>query len=100
AVLLQAQGSPPDTVTAPADEVLGRILGADGEAALLAAIGRGRGLSDLADQKLAAMGEERYGIPSQRMADAQAGFADVYRYRFDSVSPGMPDSMLGGHGTD
>jgi para-nitrobenzyl esterase len=99
-VLLRVEGAAPGAATAPADEVLGGILGATGQAALLEAIGRGRGLSDPDAQKLAAMGEERYGIPSQRLADAQAGFADVYRYRYDAVTPGLPESMRAGHGTE
>jgi para-nitrobenzyl esterase len=46
------------------------------------------------------MSDERYGIPTQRLADAQALHSRVYRYRIDIAQPGIPDFLDGAHGTE
>ncbi|HEY3608412.1 MAG TPA: carboxylesterase family protein [Pseudonocardiaceae bacterium] len=89
-----------EVATAPADDVLPAILGSEGAATLLETIGRSRGLDNVTDRKLAAMGDERYAIPTQRMADAQSTHGNVYRYRFDVTSPGYPPAVNGGHATE
>jgi para-nitrobenzyl esterase len=85
--------------TAPADDVLAGILGPDGAAALLDTYATGRGISADA-ARVAAMSDERYGIPTQRLADAQAGHSPVHRYRFDAASPGHPRVLDGAHGSE
>jgi para-nitrobenzyl esterase len=46
------------------------------------------------------MGDERYGVPVQRLADAQAEHGPVYRYRMDIAQSGVPHFVDGGHGMD
>jgi len=48
----------------------------------------------------AVMSDERYGAPTNRLAEAQSRFADVWRYRFDATAPGIPSRLAGGHGLD
>ena len=49
---------------------------------------------------VAIMGDERYGIPTIRLAEAQVPHAPVWRYRFDSAVPGISRRLAGGHGMD
>lgn len=49
---------------------------------------------------IAIMSDERYGIPTIRLAEAQARHAPVWRYRFDSAAPGITRKLAGGHGMD
>jgi para-nitrobenzyl esterase len=46
------------------------------------------------------MGDERYGIPVQRLADAHAPHGPVYRYRVDIAQRGVPHFLDGGHGME
>jgi len=48
----------------------------------------------------AIVGDERYGMPTTRLADAQAAHGPVWRYRFDGRFPGADPEMAGGHGMD
>ncbi|MFB9906980.1 carboxylesterase/lipase family protein [Allokutzneria oryzae] len=89
-----------EEVTAPAPEVIGGILGVDGYEALLKAYRVSRGLTSDVAAMVAAMGDERYGIPTQRLADAQAQSALVYRYRVDVAAPGLVRELDGAHGTE
>jgi len=87
-----------DVATAPASGVLAGILGDPGASALLETYLRR--VPDLQAARIAAMGDERYGIPTQRLADAQSAHAPVYRYRIDVAAPGVPEQLDGGHGTE
>ncbi len=49
---------------------------------------------------IAIMSDERYGIPTIRLADAQSLHAPVWRYRFDGMAPGITPRLAGGHGMD
>jgi para-nitrobenzyl esterase len=49
---------------------------------------------------LAVLGDERYGIPTLRAALAQAAHGPVWRYRYDTAPPGVPQLLAGGHGLD
>ena len=46
------------------------------------------------------MSDERYGIPTIRLADAQSRHSPVWRYRFDAAVPGISRRLAGGHGMD
>jgi para-nitrobenzyl esterase len=48
----------------------------------------------------AIMSDERYGAPTNRLAEAQSRYADVWRYRFDATAPRIPSRLSGGHGMD
>ncbi|GAA4019703.1 carboxylesterase family protein [Allokutzneria multivorans] len=89
-----------EEVTAPAEAVIGSILGADGYEALLKAYRSTRGLTSDVAAMVAAMGDERYGVPTQRLADAQSRFATVHRYRVDVAAPGLTRELDGTHGTE
>lgn len=49
---------------------------------------------------IAVMSDERYGIPTIRLADAQSRHSPVWRYRFDAAVPGISRRLAGGHGMD
>jgi para-nitrobenzyl esterase len=87
------------TVTAPTVDVLTDILGAERADRLLATYRAERGV-DESRAKIAAMGDERYAIPTLRLADAQVPHGRTYRYRVDVAAPGMPAAVDGGHGTE
>ncbi len=88
-----------DTAIAPALAVLTDILGARRADHLLATYRAERGVNE-SGAKIAAMGDERYAIPTLRLADAQATNGPTYRYRVDVAAPGMPKMVNGGHGTE
>jgi para-nitrobenzyl esterase len=46
------------------------------------------------------MTDERYGVATLRLADAQSAFAPTYRYYFTAGVPGLPPSTTAGHGMD
>ena len=50
--------------------------------------------------RVAVLGDERYGVPTHRLALAQAAHAPVWRYRYDTRPPGYPPEWDGGHGLD
>ncbi|TCO58257.1 carboxylesterase/lipase family protein [Actinocrispum wychmicini] len=83
-----------EEATAPATDVLTEIFG---DTRILDTYARTWGEDNAA---VAAMGDERFGIPSQRLADAQARHAPVYRYRIDIAQPGMPHFLDGAHGME
>ena len=87
-----------DVAAVPADETLEGILGVGGAKNLLDTYLRR--VPDLTAARIAALGDERYGIPTQRLADAQCEHAPVYRYRIDIAAPGVPVQLDGGHGTE
>ncbi len=49
---------------------------------------------------VAILGDERYAIPTRRLAVAQSVNAPVWRYRYDGCPPGLPSQLAGGHGLD
>jgi para-nitrobenzyl esterase len=83
-----------EEATAPVDDVLTEIFG---DTRILDTYRDTRG-ADAA--KIAVMSDERYGIPTQRLADAQARHGMVYRYRIDIAQPGMPQFLDGAHGME
>lgn len=92
------------TAAEQAPQVLGDLFGAARAMEMLAGYRMSlsaRGLpSDDTAVGVAVLGDERYGIPTTRLADAQSRYAPVWRYRFDRRFPGMPEVMNGGHGAD
>jgi para-nitrobenzyl esterase len=48
----------------------------------------------------AVLADERYGIPTLRLLDAQSTHASCWRYRFDAPTPGAPRATWGFHGAD
>jgi para-nitrobenzyl esterase len=83
-----------------APRVLAELFGQAEADAMLAAYAAARPELDGLGIRVAVMGAERYGIPTQRLAVAQAAHAPVWRYRFDGCPPGMPAGLAGGHGMD
>ncbi|HWG01577.1 MAG TPA: carboxylesterase family protein, partial [Trebonia sp.] len=91
-----------------ADAVLESYFGAAGRDEMLAAYQRAR--PDLAADpvrlRVAVMSDERYAIPTTRLADAQAAHAPVWRSRYDGPLTGLPAAVVPGgtapafHGTD
>jgi para-nitrobenzyl esterase len=83
-----------EEATEPTERVLTSIFG---DTHVLDVYRRTRGEDNAAT---AVMGDERFGIPTQRLIDAQAKHATVYRYRIDIAQPGMPDFLDGAHGME
>ncbi|ONI78605.1 carboxylesterase [Actinosynnema sp. ALI-1.44] len=83
-----------EQATEPVDDVLTGIFG---DTKVLDIYRDTRG-ADMA--KAAFMSDERYGIPTQRLADAQARHSRVYRYRIDIAQPGVPEFLDGAHGME
>ncbi len=83
-----------------APRVLADLFGPVAADAMLAAYAAARPDLDDTGIGLAVLGDERYGVPTQRLALAQAAHAPVWRYRFDLCPPGVPADMAGGHGLD
>lgn len=83
-----------------APRVLTEYFGADAAAAMLAAYKRARPELDETGVRVAVLGAERYGIPTLRLARAQAAHGPVWRYRYDGCPPGIPARLAGGHGMD
>ena len=88
------------TAADQAPRVLAELFGEADAAAMLHAYRAARPELDELGIRLAVMGAERYGVPTQRLALAQAAHAPVWRYRFDGCPPGMPAELAGGHGMD
>jgi para-nitrobenzyl esterase len=88
------------TAAEQAPRVLAELFGTADAAAMLAAYAAARPELDELGIRLAIMTAERYGIPTQRLAVAQAAHAPVWRYRFDGCPAGMPAELAGGHGLD
>jgi para-nitrobenzyl esterase len=85
---------------AQAPRVLADLFGAAGAQAMLDAYAASRPELSQAGVGLAVLGDERYGIPTHRLALAQAAHGPVWRYRYDSCPPGLPPQLAGGHGLD
>jgi para-nitrobenzyl esterase len=83
-----------------APRVLAELFGLDASGRILDGYRAARPGIDERDACIAAMGDERYGIPTVRLADAQSAHGPVWRYRFDKRYPGMPAALDGGHGMD
>jgi para-nitrobenzyl esterase len=88
------------TAAEQAPRVLAELFGEADAAAMLGAYAEARPELDELGVRLAVMSAERYGVPTQRLARAQAAHAPVWRYRFDGCPPGMPAELAGGHGMD
>ncbi len=85
------------SAAAPAKRVLRELFGAAEAAKIRAAYADE---PDEAAVDIAVMSDERYGAPTNRLAEAQSRYADVWRYRFDATPPGIPPRLSGGHGMD
>ena len=83
-----------------APRLLAERFGAGAADAMLAAYAAARPELDDTGIGLAVLGDERYGVPTERLALAQAAHAPVWRYRFDLCPPGVPAELAGGHGLD
>jgi para-nitrobenzyl esterase len=81
------------TAAGQADQVLTSYFGAQAKDAMLAAYAHSR--PELAQDpralRVALMTDERYGIPTTRLADAHSAHAPVWRSRYDGPFNGMPD---------
>ena len=83
-----------------APRVLAGLFGPADAAAMLAAYAAARPGLDETGLNLAVLGAERYGVPTDRLALAQAAHGPVWRYRYDGCPPGVPAQLAGGHGLD
>ncbi|AMM30777.1 Para-nitrobenzyl esterase [Sinomonas atrocyanea] len=87
------------TAADQAPRVLREIFGGDAETVMEAYAASRPGASEH-ELQLAILGDERYGIPTIRLLDAQASHAPCWRYRFDAPTPGAPPEKWGFHGAD
>jgi len=78
-----------------ADRVLAEYFGPARRDAILAAYAASRPelAGDPTELRLAIMTDERYGLPTTRLADAQSGHALVWRSRWDGPFTGLPDPL-------
>lgn len=83
-----------------APRVLAELFGASTAAEMLAAYSAARPELDETGTGVAILGAERYGVPTHRLALAQAAHAPVWRYRYDGCPLGVPADLAGGHGLD
>jgi para-nitrobenzyl esterase len=83
-----------------APRVLADQFGPLAAAEMLAAYRGARPELDAAGIRLAVFSAERYGVPTNRLALAQAAHGPVWRYRFDGCPPGLPAQLTAGHGMD
>jgi para-nitrobenzyl esterase len=83
-----------------APRVLAELFGVPAAAEMLAAYSAARPELDEAGISVAVLSAERYGVPTHRLALAQAAHAPVWRYRYDGCPPGIPADLAGGHGLD
>ncbi len=88
------------TAAGQAPRVLAALFGPAAAEEMLTAYGAVRPDLDDTGIGVAILGAERYGVPTQRLALAQAGHAPVWRYRYDGRPPGTPAQLAGGHGLD
>ena len=88
------------TAAGQAAGVLTGLFGADEAAVMLAGYATARPELDDTGIGVAVLGAERYGVPTLRLARAQAAHAPVWRYRYDGCPPGLPAGLAGGHGLD
>jgi para-nitrobenzyl esterase len=88
------------TAAGQAPRVLAELFGPAAADSMLAAYAAARPELDETGIRVAVLGDERYGVPTQRLALAQARHAPVWRYRFDGLPPGLPAELAGGHGLD
>ncbi|OLR93905.1 hypothetical protein BJP25_15365 [Actinokineospora bangkokensis] len=96
-----AMGAP--GVTKHADTVLAGHFGPAGRDALFAAYRRARPDLDETGLRVAVMTDNRYVVPTSRLADAQSAHAPVWRSRFDGPLTHLPepfDTLPAMHGTD
>ncbi len=88
------------TAAAQAPRVLAELFGPAAADSMLAAYAAARPELDDKAIQLAVLGDERYGVATQRVALAQCAHAPVWRYRYDGLPPGLPAELAGGHGLD
>ena len=88
------------TAAAQAPRVLADLFGPAAAASMLAGYAAARPELDETAIRLAVLGDERYGVPTQRLALVQSAHAPVWRYRYDGLPPGLPAELAGGHGLD
>jgi para-nitrobenzyl esterase len=94
------------STAAQAPRVLAELFGAREADTMLAAYRESRPELDETALGLAVLADERYGIPTTRLAEAQARHAPVWRSRYDGPFPGVPAMtplgrlLRGGHGAD
>jgi para-nitrobenzyl esterase len=87
------------TAADQAPRVLREIFGGASDAVLEVYSSSHPGASEQ-ELHLAILADERYGIPTIRLLDAQAPQAPCWRYRFDAPTPGAPPEKWGFHGAD
>lgn len=88
------------TAADQAPAVLAGLFGAAAANDMLAAYHRARPELDDTGVGVAVLSDERYAVPTHRLALAQSAHAPVWRYRYDSWPPGYPPGLAGGHGLD
>jgi para-nitrobenzyl esterase len=84
----------------PAPGVLAAAFGADKAADIIREYSARRPGAGPGEVNAAIMTDERYGIPTVRVTDAQSAFAPVFRYYFNAAVPWVPSTMAAGHGTE
>jgi para-nitrobenzyl esterase len=76
-----------------ADRVLTEAFGEAGRDHVMRAYARSRPTADAVALRVAVMTDERYGIPTTRLADAQSVHAPVWRSRYDGRHTALPDPV-------
>ncbi|HEY2506958.1 MAG TPA: carboxylesterase family protein [Streptosporangiaceae bacterium] len=88
------------TAAKQAPRVLAELFGGADADDMLAGYRQARPELDDTAINVAVLGDERYAIPTRRLALAQAAHAPVWCYRYDGCPPGVPTDLAGGHGLD
>lgn len=88
------------TAAEQAEGALTALFGEATATAILDGYRQARPGGDASAVGLAVLGDERYGLPTKRLARAQARYARVWRYRYDGCPPGLPDYLRAAHGID
>jgi para-nitrobenzyl esterase len=88
----------------PLPDVLGAVLAGQPLDRLIDLYSESRAIAgapaDRTRAGLALMGDERYAIPTLRLAEAQSQHGTVFRYRLDVAPPNYPPEYAGGHTCD
>ncbi|MBP2472532.1 para-nitrobenzyl esterase [Crossiella equi] len=83
-----------------APKVLTAAFGETGAQEVLAAYRANRPGATSREINAAVMTDERYGVPTVRLLDAQSAHAPVWRYRFEAAPPWLSPMLAAAHGTE
>lgn len=83
-----------------APRVLTNAFGETGAQEVLSAYRANRPGASSREVNAAVMTDERYGVPTLRLLDAQSRHAPAWRYRFDAAAPWLSPMLAAAHGTE